>query len=141
MKQILLKPKKQMSETTNGNLKLEATIHTNENGEKVLKLTSESSQIVDNAMQSKGQPQLQMKEIQFEQEQMEMEEEEPEVLFYDPAELKTSPGEAPPLPKNVRDADGNLVDMAGKHAILIPPHDNENENAGDDDNVQVSIGR
>jgi hypothetical protein len=146
MKQILLKPKpKKMSEASTENLKLEATIHTNENGEKVLKLTSESSQMVDNAMQSQSQSQnqnsaqLQMKEIQFEQEQeqMEMEEEEPEILFYDPAELKTSPGEPPPLPKNVRDAAGNLVDMAGKHAILIPPHDHDHDHEdAEDDSVQ-----
>lgn len=152
MKQILLKPKpKKMSEASNENLKLEATIHTNENGEKVLKLTSESSQMVDNAMQIQNNSaqlqntaQLQMKEIQFEKDQMqiemdmdmEMKEEEPEVLFYDPEELKaTSPGEPPALPKNVRDAAGNLVDMAGKHAILIPPHDHDHEDA-EDDSVQ-----
>jgi len=152
MKQILLKPKpKKMSEASNENLKLEATIDTNENGEKVLKLTSESSQMVDNAMQIQNNSaqlqntaQLQMKEIQFEPEQMqiemdmdmEMKEEEPEVLFYDPEELKaTSPGEPPALPKNVRDAAGNLVDMAGKHAILIPPHDHDHEDA-EDDSVQ-----
>jgi len=152
MKQILLKPKpKKMSEASNENLKLEATIHTNENGEKVLKLTSESSQMVDNAMQIQNNSaqlqntaQLQMKEIQFEPDQMqiemdmdvEMKEEEPEVLFYDPEELKaTSPGEPPALPKNVRDAAGNLVDMAGKHAILIPPHDHDHEDA-EDDSVQ-----
>jgi len=152
MKQILLKPKpKKMSEASNENLKLEATIDTNENGEKVLKLTSESSQMVDNAMQIQNNSaqlqntaQLQMKEIQFEPDQMqiemdmdmEMKEEEPEVLFYDPEELKaTSPGEPPALPKNVRDAAGNLVDMAGKHAILIPPHDHDHEDA-EDDSVQ-----
>lgn len=43
------------------------------------------------------------------------------VLFYDPDELKTAPGE-PPLPKKVYDEHGEEVDMAGKEALLVKPH-------------------
>jgi len=131
--QVLLKPKVQKEAL---NLQLQATLGTNEKGEKVLLLSEESAAAVSNAMQSTSTDTSTQvgKKKQQEAEPVKLaaveeaeaaveEEEEPEeqqVLFYDPAELKTAAGDIP-LPKRVFDADGNEVDMAGKEAILVRP--------------------
>ena len=130
--QIVLKPRKKESPT----LKLEATISKNENGEQVLLLSQDSMTAVSNAMQTgnteviaeaKQQAQI---ETQQEAQMIQMGEavaaDEPIELFYDPAELKTAPGEIP-VPKRVFDADGNEVDLAGKEALLVPPHKDDGE--------------
>jgi hypothetical protein len=128
--QILLKPKKKKPST----LKLEATIGKNENGQQVLLLSEDSIAAVSNAMQSSSsnsevkQEAKQNAQTEAQQEVLQLvePEEEPmdqQVLFYDPEELKTAPGEIP-LPKRVFDADGNDVDMAGKEAVLVPPNNN-----------------
>jgi len=124
--QIVLQPRKQAAQPVASNaLKLEATIHTNEKGEKMLKLTKESSEMVDNAMKME-----ETSDTASDAEDTILEEDEPQqVLFYDPDDLKTDPGGIP-LPRKVFDADGNEVDMGGKDAILVPPpppHDPEHE--------------
>ncbi len=135
---IVLKPKKK--QITTHNLKLEAQIHTNEDGEKVLKLSPESSQMVHSAMGTGSQSDTDSLDVipqEVESAKMEMasgiEEGESgngnnnnagpghQVFFYDPEDLKTKPGEEP-LPKQVFDEHGNEVDMAGKEALLVKPH-------------------
>lgn len=140
---ILLKPRKK--ETVN--LQLEATVSTNESGQKVLLLSPESTQAVESAMQSSSnqsnEVQLNQMEAKQPKKQMSVVEEstvpqqgaaaaeEQKVLFYDPDELKTSPGE-PPLPKKVYDENGKEVDMAGKEALLIKPHPPQPESKSDE---------
>ena len=134
---IILKPKKKET----ANLQLEATVSTNEKGQKVLLLSPESTQKVESAMESSNQtnetqpnqmeakqPKKQMSVVEESTEPQQgsaatssSNSEEQQVLFYDPDELKTNPGE-PPLPKKVYDESGNEVDMAGKEALLIKPH-------------------
>ncbi len=127
---ILLPRQKKQQEAVN--LKLEATVSTNEKGEKVLLLSPESTKAVETAMQSSGGEEVEEATMKMEAKQpkkkmtAEAEPAEPtkvKVLMYDPDELKTSPGEEP-LPKRVFDENGNevdMVDMAGKEALLVKP--------------------
>jgi hypothetical protein len=121
---ILLKPKKKKLEGPK--LQLQATISKNENGEKVLLLTQESAAALSSAMdrnevvEEKLQEKEPIKEVKKQESLEESETQEHQVLFYDPDELRTAPGELP-LPKRVFDADGKEVDMSGKVALLVPP--------------------
>jgi hypothetical protein len=134
---IVLKPKKKQISAQN--LKLDAQIHTNEDGEQVLLLTPESSQMVHSAMGSGSQSETVSLDVipqQVESAKMEMASGTDgskagastndvgaghQVLFYDPEDLKTKPGEEP-LPKRVFDENGKEVDMTGKDALLVKPH-------------------
>jgi hypothetical protein len=104
---------KMQGTTEEPTVKLEATITKNENGEHILQLTKESSEALQSSVQKSKQSNA-LKAVMVEEPAKQ------QVLFYDPKELKTAPGE-PPLPKKVYDVDGNEVDMTGKEAILIPP--------------------
>lgn len=125
--QIVLKPKERESST----LRLEATISENEKGEKVLLLSDESVAAVSSAMKSQASEEVSQK-AQREEAPMKSKSTEQQVLFYDPAELQTAPGEIP-VPKRVFDADGNEVDMDGKEAVLIPPPPEDNDHPSKDE--------
>mmetsp|Transcript_3338 Transcript_3338/g.6243 ORF Transcript_3338/g.6243 Transcript_3338/m.6243 type:complete len:334 (+) Transcript_3338:96-1097(+) len=136
-KKIILKPKKKKMEGPK--LQLQATIGKNENGEKVLLLTEESAAALSSAMENteiveeKLQETEPIKQVIKQTSNVEEDEtHEHQVLFYDPDELKTAPGELP-LPKRVFDADGNEVDMSGKEALLIPPDHHQDEVDGHKD--------
>lgn len=122
-------------------LKLEATISTNEHGEKVMQLSPESTEAVNSAMQSTakevGEATMKLEATKPAKQMatavdvpQKTESESSKVLFYHPEELMTSPGE-PPLPKRVFDEDGNEVDMAGKEALLVKPSPPDSD-GGDD---------
>lgn len=134
---IILKPKKKKKEGPR--LQLQATVGKNENGEHVLLLTEESAAALSSALKveqvEEGMKKVEpIKKAQQQEVLQEAEPQEHEILFYDPAELKTAPGELP-LPKRVFDADGNEVDMSGKEALLVPPHheDEQQEEVKDRD--------
>lgn len=134
---IILKPKKKKKEGPR--LQLQATVGKNENGEHVLLLTEESAAALSSALKVEQveEGMKKVEPIKMAQQQEVLQEAEPqehEILFYDPAELKTAPGELP-LPKRVFDADGNEVDMSGKEALLVPPHheDEQQEEVKDRD--------
>ena len=141
---IILKPRE---ETKQKKLQLDATIHTNEQGEQVLMLSPDSSQAVHSAIRgsstssttntnnnnnnaAENEAHGMQLTINTEESTPSMEQKEGDispgvdngqkVLFYDPKDLKTSPGELP-LPKHVFDEHGNEVDMAGKEALLVKP--------------------
>ena len=104
-------------------LQLEASVHKNEQGQHVLMLSPESTQVVHSAM---GQGSTEdTTTVSSNNNTKQQTQSEQKVLFYDPAELKTKAGE-PPLPKRVFDEHGREVDMAGKDALLVkpppPPH-------------------
>lgn len=151
--QIILKPKKKKEESPI-NLQLQATVSTNQHGQKVLLLSPESTEAVESAMQSTNDEVMERSKMEARQQpkqQMAIAEEDVVAakatssssttkqgsnndvveLFYHPEELKTAPGE-PPLPKKVYDADGNEVDMAGKEALLVKPHPSNPEPKEDD---------
>lgn len=133
-------------------LKLEATISTNEHGEKVMQLSPESTEAVNSAMQSTakevGEATMKLEATKPAKQMattvdvpQKTESESSKVLFYHPEELMTSPGE-PPLPKRVFDEDGNEVDMAGKEALLVkpsPPDSDGGDDAIDANNEKVRI--
>lgn len=139
---IILKPKKKKMEGPK--LQLQATIGKNENGEKVLLLTEESAAAVSSAMEKTEMAEKKVKEVEpikevKKQESAELNEtHEHQILFYDPDELKTAPGEVP-LPKRVFDADGKEVDMAGKEALLVPP--DHKEDADTSSNQKEDVGK
>mmetsp|Transcript_25826 Transcript_25826/g.32547 ORF Transcript_25826/g.32547 Transcript_25826/m.32547 type:complete len:256 (+) Transcript_25826:487-1254(+) len=139
-------PRQKKEETVN--LKLEATVSTNEKGEKVLLLSPESTKAVETAMQSTGGEEeetavmtMKMEAKQPKKKMAVMKEAEPadtKILVYDPEDLKTGPGDHP-LPKRVFDEDGNEVDMGGKEALLVLPTDTDVE-AETDDGETASSG-
>ena len=129
---VVLKPKRKKQ-----SLQLEATVHTNEMGEKVLMLSEESTEAVQTAMGQEKNSAMKMAPVEIQEASPVMgnsnenddgaggDENSPEVLFYDPDELKTKtkPGEPHPIPKRVFDGDGNEVDMAGQEVLLVKPKD------------------